>query len=273
MQINDLPKFLSGDEQRDTQHIAITHVTSEPQRRRSLRRNRHRSPRGSLVDLGDRSNNSTPMGYASSLDGSEDIGYFTQSTASLPRSRPTSRGSMGSQRELGGRGNLPKKKKKGPHHPHQPPINEAWEEDSILRSLKEEIEENMLEDIEDDRSVAGSQHLPRSRHALGGLQHSMRSNAPSMRSTDSLNTSQASVRPLPPHPEKGAFEKVVATDSKVKADQTGVIVKEEAAPKQSGCFCAPFFCRGGGKSQVAPICKNESAADTAKFTSKVENLQ
>ena len=262
-QINEYPDFLSGDEQKNTQHIAITHVTSEPARKRSLRRSRHRSPRGSVVDLqnGDRSNNSTPLGYASSLDGSEDVGYFTQSTTSLPRSRPTSRGSIGSQRE--GRANISKKKKK------PLPLNESWEQDSILRSLKEEIEEDMLEDIEEDSlSVMRASHSGK----MASLQSSQ--GRRSVRSlpragADSLNGSQTSVRPLPPHPKTGAFETIVSPPE-VKSDKAGVMLSPvEVTSKKSGCSCAPFFCRGGSKSQVAPMCQTGSNGDTAEFSSKV----
>lgn len=266
-QINEYPEFLSGEEQKNTQHIAITHVTSEPARKRSMRRSRHRSPRDSVVDLqnGDRSNNSTPLGYASSLDGSEDVGYFTQSTTSLPRSRPTSRGSIGSQRE-GGRANISKKKKK------PLPLNESWEQDSILRSLKEEIEEDMLEDIEEDSlSVMRASHSGK----MSSLQSSQdrRSKRSLPRSgVDSLNSSQTSMRPLPPHPKTGAFETIVSQPP-VKSDQAGVMLSPVEVTTKSGCSCSPFFCRGSSKSQVAPMCQTASNGDTAEFSSKVRKRE
>ncbi|KAK7101400.1 uncharacterized protein C12orf56-like [Littorina saxatilis] len=249
--INDYPEFLSGEEQRNTQHIAITHVTGEPARKRSLRRSRHRSPRGSITDLNDRSNNSTPLGYASSLDGSEDVGYFTQSTASLPRSRPTSRGSIGSQRE-GMRPNINKKKKK------PLPMNESWDQDSILRSLKEEIEEDMLEDIEEDSmSVMGANHALKTptqeRRSVRSLPRS---------GNDSLNASQTSVRPLPPHPKTGAFETIVSP-KEAQSDKAGVVLSPVQVTSESGCSCSPFSFRSR-KSTVAPMCRDT----TTDFSSK-----
>lgn len=201
--VNDYPDFLSGDEQKNTQHIAITHITNEPKRRRTLRRGRHSSPRGSVTDLqnGDRSNNSTPLGYASSLDGSEDVGYFTQSTTSLPRSRPTSRGSIGSQRDS--RGTINKKKKK------PLPINENCD-DSILRSLKEEIEEDMLEDIEEDQlsvTQASRSNLDTLRSSGDRRSLNLKDSPKNMSSLRSA--SQTSMRPLPPQPKTGAFETVM----------------------------------------------------------------
>ncbi|XP_076448526.1 uncharacterized protein C12orf56-like [Babylonia areolata] len=245
--INDYPEFLSGEEQRNTQHIAITHVTSEPQRRRSLRRPRYRSPRGSVVDLqtGDRSNNSTPLGYASSVDGSEDAGYFTQSASSLPRSRPTSRGSVGSQRE--GRPNLSKKKKKAPT------ISETWESDSILRSLKEEIEEEVLEDIEEDSlSVVRAGHATNLQSSFS-LENGRGSRSQSHHSgPSSLNNSRTSVRPLPPHPKTGAFE-TVAPQPEVKSDSAGIVVSpQKRTTRKALCLCFPFWCCTT-RSQVAPM--------------------
>ncbi|KAK7490608.1 hypothetical protein BaRGS_00018211 [Batillaria attramentaria] len=263
-QVNDYPEFLSGDEQKNTQHIAITHITNEPKRRRTLRRGRHSSPRGSVTDLqnGDRSSNSTPVGYASSLDGSEDVGYHTQSTTSLPRSRPTSRGSIGSQRDV--RGAISKKKKKP-----LPTAAESWDHDSILRSLKEEIEEDMLEDIEEDQLSVTHNSTSRGSNLGGtlGASGDRRSLKDSQKSTASLlSASQTSVgRPLPPHPKTGAFE-TVATPPKVQSDKAGVVLSPVEVTQKSGCSCTPFFCRGN-KSQVAPICRSDTQGDI-EFSSK-----
>ena len=221
------------------------------------------------MDLRDRSNSSTPVGYASSLDGSEDVGFLNQSTSSLPRSRPTSRGSIGSSQREGLRPNVGKKKKKPP----QPAINESWEQDSILRSLKEEIEEDMLEDIEEDTlSVLRAGHsanLP-SRVEAPDAQNNSNARTLPRAGVESVDTSRTTVRPLPPQPKTGAFETVVS-QPEVKSEKAGVVVLTpvDVADKKSGCSCTPFFCRGS-KSQVAPMCQTSgSNDDTADFSSKV----
>ncbi|XP_076469711.1 uncharacterized protein C12orf56-like [Babylonia areolata] len=285
--INDYPTFLSGEEKRNTQHIAVTYVTSEPTgRRRSLRRSRHhRSPRGSLTDLRDRSNTSTPVG---SLDGSEDAtaAFLSLSTASLPRSRPTSRGSVGSQRGGDNANNrsamISKKKKKAMA------LNESWDqEDSILRSLKEEIEEDFLEDVEEDRlSVLRDSHNqggdkknydPKTLAAAEGDKTRTLPPLSSSGVDNSLTESQTSVRrPLPPQPKKGAFETIVAPPpppSEVKgSDKAGVVLSpvEVTSEKSGGCSCIPFFGRSS-KSQVAPLCQTDSSKDEINdFSSKTE---
>lgn len=141
--VNDYPDFLSGEERENTQHLVVTYWTSDS-KRRSIRRSK-RSPRpGSAATEGDRSNASTPLGFASSQDYgnlSEDYGYITQSMSSLQVSgRPDSRGSIGSVRETKGGS---KKKKR---------LSESLEDSFILKSLKEEREDHLL-DIEENNEL------------------------------------------------------------------------------------------------------------------------
>ncbi|XP_062620240.1 uncharacterized protein C12orf56-like isoform X3 [Saccostrea cucullata] len=148
--VNDFPDFLSGEERTNTQHIQVFHWTSDQIKKRSLRKSK-KSPRtGSLSDLhGDRSNASTPLENISIQEGSnwsEDYGYITQSTSSLQinSSRPESRGSVSSSQGLKSSGrdiktsSLKKKKR----------IGEGME-DSVLKALKEEMEDGQLEDMDD----------------------------------------------------------------------------------------------------------------------------
>ncbi|XP_063445263.1 uncharacterized protein C12orf56-like isoform X2 [Mytilus trossulus] len=141
--VNDYPDFLSGEERENTQHLVVTYWTNDS-KRRSIRRSK-RSPRpGSAATEGDRSNASTPLGFASSQDYgnlSEDYGYITQSMSSLQISgRPDSRGSIGSVRETKGGS---KKKKR---------LSESLEESFNLKSLKEEREDHLL-DIEENNEL------------------------------------------------------------------------------------------------------------------------
>ncbi|VDI73858.1 uncharacterized protein C12orf56-like isoform X2 [Mytilus galloprovincialis] len=141
--VNDYPDFLSGEERENTQHLVVTYWTNDS-KRRSIRRSK-RSPRpGSAATEGERSNASTPLGFASSQDYgnlSEDYGYITQSMSSLQISgRPDSRGSIGSVREAKGGS---KKKKR---------LSESLEESFNLKSLKEEREDHLL-DIEENNEL------------------------------------------------------------------------------------------------------------------------
>lgn len=148
--VNDFPDFLSGEERTNTQHIQVVHWTSDQIKKRSFRKSK-KSPRtGSLSDLhGDRSNASTPLENISLQEGSnwsEDYGYITQSTSSLQinSSRPESRGSVSSTQGLKSSGrdiktsSLKKKKRIG-----------DGMEDSVLKALKEEMEDGQLDDLED----------------------------------------------------------------------------------------------------------------------------
>ncbi|XP_033746144.1 uncharacterized protein C12orf56-like isoform X5 [Pecten maximus] len=147
--VNDFPEFLSGEERENTQHLAVTFWTTESGKRRSLRKGR-KSPRlGSVSDLhGDRSNASTPLGYISSQEStnwSEDYGYATQSMSSLQISRPDSRGSIGSNGKPSG---IKKKK-------NRLVLGDSSDE-TLLKSLKEEMEEEGLEDIEENDGLSNS---------------------------------------------------------------------------------------------------------------------
>ncbi|KAK3743524.1 hypothetical protein RRG08_027392 [Elysia crispata] len=283
--VNEFPDFLVGQERTNTHQIAVTYTTCEP-RRRSLRRSK-RSPRGSQTELnGDRSNASTPLGYSSSVESStifpDDAGYVTQSSGSLPQSRPTSRGSIKASIQA-------KKKKKGLG------LNDSWDHDSILRSLKE-IEEDTLEDIEEDRlSVIKSQGPSRTGSSVKKSSASRRGsgyprelpavpvpggggNGAQGVNGDGISVrsiSQQSIRPLPPMPKTGAFETVivqpdaipVATQSSAalypsKAGGANKVVDdyedEEDGEDIRGCRRL-FSCCGGQKNQVAPIYKSAAA--------------
>nr|XP_022300278.1 uncharacterized protein C12orf56 homolog isoform X6 [Crassostrea virginica] len=148
--VNDFPDFLSGEERTNTQHIQVVHWTSDQIKKRSFRKSK-KSPRtGSLSDLhGDRSNASTPLENISLQEGSnwsEDYGYITQSTSSLQinSSRPESRGSVSSLQGLKSSGrdiktsSLKKKKRIG-----------DGMEDSVLKALKEEMEDGQLDNVEE----------------------------------------------------------------------------------------------------------------------------
>ncbi|CAG5120172.1 unnamed protein product, partial [Candidula unifasciata] len=116
--VNEYPEFLTGEERTNTQHIAISYMTSEP-RKRSFRRTK-RSPRSSLTELSEtRSNASTPVSYASSLDGNmfEDSSSLTSSI-------------NGSANWGGLKNGIPKKKKQ------KAALNDSLEYGGNLRSLK-----------------------------------------------------------------------------------------------------------------------------------------
>lgn len=134
-----------------------------------------------------RSNVSTPLGFASSQENgnlSEDYGYVTQSMSSLQiSSRPDSRGSMGSARDV----KAGSKKKKR--------LSESAE-DSGLKSLKEEREECLLEDIEETDGFDVSAHSLPKRDQAKNKRH-RKPSGDSMRSVETITSKQGSVRPLP----------------------------------------------------------------------------
>ncbi|WAR25201.1 CL056-like protein [Mya arenaria] len=247
--VNDFPDFLMGDDKKNCQHIAITYWTSEPVKRRSFRKKK--SPRGSQSDLhGDRSNASTPLSMASSYDLWADEHSFNTSLSSLPH-RPDSRGSMSSARESR-KGSISGKKsiKKG-----KPALRtiQSESEDMILKSLKEELEEeDILEDIENQSELGESlaksyntQTAPRSQR--------------SARSTRSVKSS----RPLPsPVPNTKAFETPVNGNSGSSVINSNGLPKKQGIPPDpsfnddseptSCCLkCCSFTF---GKSKVSPLC-------------------
>ncbi|XP_078339699.1 uncharacterized protein C12orf56-like isoform X5 [Crassostrea virginica] len=202
--VNDFPDFLSGEERTNTQHIQVVHWTSDQIKKRSFRKSK-KSPRtGSLSDLhGDRSNASTPLENISLQEGSnwsEDYGYITQSTSSLQinSSRPESRGSVSSLQGLKSSGrdiktsSLKKKKRIG-----------DGMEDSVLKALKEEMEDGQLENVEDVDGVFAASYtsiLQSTRGSKGKEGERVRTVADRRGSTDTTVSQTGSVRPQPRAP-------------------------------------------------------------------------
>ncbi|XP_060581640.1 uncharacterized protein C12orf56-like [Ruditapes philippinarum] len=250
--VNDFPDFLLGDDKVNSQHLVITYWTSEPVKRRSFRKKK--SPRGSLSDLhGDRSNASTPLSMASSHDlWSEDYGYA--SLSSLQHNRPDSRGSVSSNREVR-KGNLPKKKKKGTKTLH---TIQSENEETFLKSLKEELEEDILEDIENQSELGES--VSKS-HDL----HNSKNTTRSMKSARSARSS----RPLPesPMPNTQAFQKTNnQTNRNPVISTNGLPKKKGMSPEpppddseESSC-CIKCCSFSFGKSRVSPFCGSRKAA-------------
>lgn len=242
--VNDFPDFLLGQDKKNSQHLAITYWTSEPVKRRSFRKKK--SPRGSSSDLhGDRSNASTPLSMASSVDIlNEDYGYVHMS-----HNRPDSQGSQSSAREIR-RNSLSKKKKKGPKTLH---TIQSESEDTFLKSLKEELEEDILQDLEtpgDSLSVSRS-------HNVNSLKI-----PGSVRSfTSNNNQTSRSQRPLPdsPLPKTQAFEKSVHSmngdfgmDPSLPKKKDLSSDSQDAEESDSCCVkCCSFSF---GKSKVFPLC-------------------
>ncbi|KAL4225887.1 hypothetical protein ACF0H5_013875 [Mactra antiquata] len=246
--VNDFPDFLLGDDKKNSQHLVITYWTTEAQKRRSFRKKK--SPRGSLSDLhGDRSNASTPLSMASSHDiWSEDHGYASLSSSQF--NRPDSRGSSSSAREVR-KTNLSKKKKKGGKALH---TIQSESEDMILKSLKEELEEDILEDIENQSEYGESMSKS------NGLTNSKTSRS-SMKSARSTNVTARSNRPLPesPMPTNRAFQRTAIHDKSVSSivDTNGLPEKVDIDDNDdnvshSTCLnCCSFTI---GKSKVSPFC-------------------
>ncbi|KAK6177718.1 hypothetical protein SNE40_015764 [Patella caerulea] len=233
--VNDYPEFLSGSERENTQHLAITHLTSEA-RRRSFRRSKKSQRNGSLTELNiDRSEVSTPVSCTSSLDGSEDYGYVTNSSTS----RPNSRNSVSSSRDT--RNGHTKKKKKPMS------LNDSLEHDSILQSLKEEIEDQ-VEEIEEDRLST----IQTGSRTLNNIDR------------DSVCTSQTSVRQLPPNPRKGAFE------TSEPPAKNGSLEKEDDEI-QTGC-CFVKLWKKFRKNRINPGVKTENSYRPKSNLSKSESV-
>lgn len=247
--MNDYADFLIGDDKKNSQHIVITYWTTDRAKRRSFRKKK--SPRGSLSDLhGDRSNASTPLSMSSSHDmWSEDYGYA--SLSSLQHNRPDSRGSASSAREVR-KSSITKKKKKGVKTLH---TIQSESEDMILKSLKEELEEDILEDLENQSELGESVSVP---HYLDP--RTSRSMTKSARSNN--NSTARSSRPESPMHNRKAFEKTVKS---LRPD----VVERNSLPRKAGmspdspnsddsdqtsfCFkCCSFLTFG--KSKVSPFC-------------------
>ena len=246
-----------GDDKKNCQHIAITYWTTEPVKRRSFRRKK--SPRsGSLSDLhGDRSNASTPLSVVSSQEvWSEDHGYSSLSSLQHSGGRPDSRGSISSARDVR-KGSISKKKKKGGKTLH---TIQSETEETILKSLKEELEEDVLEDIENQSIIGESLQYSKS---LDSQKPSKPKSARSVKSTQSKKSARGS-RPLPesPVPKNKAFETPVQNKSASINGETENLPKKtvlhdngkqtENFEKTPCCFTCSF-----GNSKVSPFCGSD----------------
>ncbi|BFZ08141.1 hypothetical protein BsWGS_11180 [Bradybaena similaris] len=267
--VNEYPEFLTGEERANTQHVAIAYMTSEP-RRRSFRRTK-KSPRGSLTELSEtRSNASTPVSYAGSLDGNvfEDSSSLSHSSISVSGSA-----SWGSLKT-----GVPKKRKK-------PGLNDSLENGGILRSLKEEMEEDVTEDSETGKlnSMKSPVHFNRSSRNINpstGLR-SRNMQVPSATSPaaiDSIDSARKlldngfsdkmSVNTLPPiQGTKANFSengKKPLTETFTKQEVDVVDIK--------GC-CLYFRNYGRPKNQVEPSYSSSvPKLELPKLTSKVNGL-
>ncbi|XP_062620239.1 uncharacterized protein C12orf56-like isoform X2 [Saccostrea cucullata] len=240
--VNDFPDFLSGEERTNTQHIQVFHWTSDQIKKRSLRKSK-KSPRtGSLSDLhGDRSNASTPLENISIQEGSnwsEDYGYITQSTSSLQinSSRPESRGSVSSSQGLKSSGrdiktsSLKKKKR----------IGEGME-DSVLKALKEEMEDGQLEDMDDLDGVFAASYtsiLHSTRGSKSKEGSGQRRSLDHRESIDTTLSQSGSVRPQPRAPSISMENKlnVVSNQNNSSHDQV-----EAEKPTLCNCFSLNCF--------------------------------
>ncbi|XP_059161430.1 uncharacterized protein C12orf56-like isoform X2 [Physella acuta] len=238
--VNEFPEFLRGNERNNAQHIAITYMTFVP-RRRSLRNKSKGSQRGSVVSLStDRSNASTPIGYDNPLDSSapEDQGYLTQSSASLPTSLPTSRPTSRDSTKPSALQN--KKKKKTPG------LNDSLDHESILRSLKEEKEEEMMETIDE-------QNMPTNRST--NTEHSRTKPPPQGRQqtrTDSINSTAQT--PLYTQQKNGVSDKQILLHT-----QSQQHTQDKKVNKTACCFL--FGCYRTQKNQVVPASKSGTIPD------------
>ena len=145
------------------------------------------------------------MDFTEGSNLSEDYGYITQSMSSLQVSRPESRGSISSSQGLktGGRevkaGSIGKKKKR---------MSDSIEE-NVLKSLKEEMEDGHLEDIEETDGVysssivsAGGKLSRREPPIPGGRKGEITGRS----RQEDVNSLSGSVRQLPNNPpSKSAF--------------------------------------------------------------------
>lgn len=254
-QVNDFPDFLLGDDKKNSQHLVITYWTSEPVRRRSFRKKK--SPRGSLSDLhGDRSNASTPLSMASSHDfWNED---FSASMSSLQHNRPDSRGSVSSAREVR-KTALPKKKKKGSKSLH---TIQSENEEMFLKSLKEELEEDILEDLENQSELGESMSKSRDIHHSKNTSRSVKS----ARSNNNLTS--RSNRPLPESPmlNTKAFQQSVQEKNGTPVIETnGLPKKKGMSPEppndsESTSCCVKCCSFTLGKSKVSPFCGSSKAS-------------
>jgi hypothetical protein len=152
------------------------------------------------------------------------------------------------------KGNLPKKKKKGTKTLH---TIQSENEETFLKSLKEELEEDILEDIENQSEMGES--VSKS-HDL----HNSKNTTRSMKSARSARSS----RPLPesPMPNTQAFQKTNnETNGNPVISTNGLPKKKGMSPEpppddseESSCIkCCSFSF---GKSRVSPFCGSSKAA-------------
>ncbi|CAG2201540.1 unnamed protein product [Mytilus edulis] len=242
--VNDYPDFLSGEERENTQHLVVTYWTNDS-KRRSIRRSK-RSPRpGSAATEGERSNASTPLGFASSQDYgnlSEDYGYITQSMSSLQISgRPDSRGSIGSVREAKGGS---KKKKR---------LSESLEESFNLKSLKEEREDHLL-DIEENNelNLSSNSYLqkPLPKRESGKNKRLRKPSGDSVKSNETISSRQGSVRPLPNLQKKNAFDTSQADQKSCITERSELVPNNGLENPNKAIVCCCFH----GKNKIIPSC-------------------
>ncbi|XP_033746141.1 uncharacterized protein C12orf56 homolog isoform X2 [Pecten maximus] len=300
--VNDFPEFLSGEERENTQHLAVTFWTTESGKRRSLRKGR-KSPRlGSVSDLhGDRSNASTPLGYISSQEStnwSEDYGYATQSMSSLQISRPDSRGSIGSNGKPSG---IKKKK-------NRLVLGDSSDE-TLLKSLKEEMEEEGLEDIEENDGLSNSFSSSLQRTSSykkrelpdPASSKSVFTNKDSDQSSQrgvngenlSLSGSVRSNRPLPQMaPKNNAFEsfksptsQTIVNDTSEEKSAVNIGVDHSNDPRVIGTVevddekptfcCSKLNCFKNTKNQIFPFCSKKDAIleDSVKSANMLDSKE
>ncbi|KAL3851829.1 hypothetical protein ACJMK2_015534 [Sinanodonta woodiana] len=243
--VNDFPDFLMGQERENTQHIAVVYMSFEHVRKRLLRKSKKSPRNGSISDLhGDRSNASTPLSHVSSQDfWPEDNGYMTQSTTSLQVPvRSDSRSSVGSTRNTGS-----KKKKK---------TNKASEggDENLLKSLKEEREEDLEEQSQYANSMSKSQerYTPRNDHGMDTARKN--SARPLPKSPRDISTAKGNMdnSQAPPLPKKSEFK-----DSEVV---------ESTSPRAT-CCCSCL--NGKTSSKVSPLsCSTNTAVETTNTKMK-----
>lgn len=245
--VNDYPDFLLGEDKQNSQHLSITYWTTEPLRRRSFRKKNTHTPRESLSDLhGDRSNASTPLSIASFSSQeiwSDDHGY--SSLHSLQPNRLDNRGPL-SAREV----RIPKKKKKGGNTA----LHTIQSEPDVLKSLKEELEEDTLDDLENENELGDIMVK-----SFGLLDYKRStSSLRSARSNNSITTRTA--RPLPESPlsKPHGFDTRTSNNFSTAIDLNDLPQKKGSSPElpadaesTSCCVKCSFKL---GKTRISPLC-------------------
>ncbi|XP_041379552.1 uncharacterized protein C12orf56-like [Gigantopelta aegis] len=251
--VNDVAEFFSKDERKNILHLQVTYLTTEPikkQWRRSFRRVRSES----VIDVVggyDRSNVSTPMGYAESVDSfTEDTGYYTQSTASSQPTRPDSETSSLSNKDSA-RGSVVSKKKKK--------LNDSLDHDSYLQALKE-----IEEDDQEDKSLKKILSVPNSHPAAGDHVHSRKKphvskTAVSQNLTNSLTQNSKQSTPAVPN------GKDLAAQDVPKKGVSPIGDGSDSAKKSTNC-CWPIV-RKRSSTQVTQDPKQMETKESPRTTS------